>query len=115
LTKSLKSVALFAVLVVAALSVAVPALAASSAKVSIYDSLFLPNKLTVKQGTKVTWKWQATSYLPHNVTVTSGPVKFHSPTQDHGSFSKVMTKPGIYKISSTVDDGMKMTLIVKAH
>ncbi len=115
MTKPLKLVALLAVVAIAAVAAAVPALAGAPAKVQIYDSLFLNNKLTVKKGTKVTWTWAKTSYLPHNVTVVSGPAKFHSPTQDHGSFSKVMTKPGIYKISSTVDQGMKMTLIVKAH
>jgi plastocyanin len=113
LTKPIKLVALFAVLAITA-AVAVPALAAGTKTITVYDSTFLPNKVTVAKGTKVTWKWSNITYLPQNVTVTSGPAKFHSPTQDHGSYSKVLVKPGIYKIASTVSD-LKMTVIVKAH
>ncbi len=60
--------------------------------------------MTVKKGTKVTWKW--TGKLPHNVTVISGPKKFHSATQTKGSFAQTLTKPGTYKIVCTIHQAL---------
>ena len=59
---------------------AVSALAASPTKtVTVGDNFFKPKTVTVNRGTKVTWVWHSFG-IPHNVTVKSGPSKFHSRT-----------------------------------
>jgi plastocyanin len=108
LKKTLTALALTVVAAVAAF--VVPALAATKT-VTVKDSAFAPKSVTVKKGTKVTWKWTGT--LPHNVTVTSGPKKFHSATQTKGSFSQTLTKPGTYKIVCTIHQALGMTMTVK--
>jgi plastocyanin len=101
-----------ALLLVGALAVAAGAAAASGAKtVNLGDNFFKPTKVTVTAGTAVTWKW--TGGNTHNVTVVSGPEKFHSGDQDTGTYSHTMVKPGTYKIVCTFHPGMEMTLKVK--
>jgi plastocyanin len=78
---------------------AVSALGATKT-VKIGDNFFKPTSVSVKKGSTVKWLWKGKS--PHNVTVTSGPVKFKSPTQKKGSFSKKLTKKGTYKIICTI-------------
>ena len=85
--------------------------AGSKASVSLGDNFFKPTKLTVTQGTTVTFTWTGSN--THNVTVVSGPVKFHSSDQASGSFSHQMTKVGTYQIVCTFHPGMEMTLKVK--
>ena len=97
-----------AVFLVAAVA-AIPALAATRT-VGVRDSSFSPSRLTVKAGTKVVWKWK--SSLPHNVTVTSGPKKFHSKDQTSGTFTAIPHKKGTYNIVCTIH-GFKMKLVVK--
>jgi plastocyanin len=111
-----KLLALISVAMVAGLAaaIAVPALAASATKkVRVGPQFsFSPKTLTIKKGTKVSWKWAGG--LPHNVTVTSGPAKFHSKTQTSGSYSHLFTKKGTYKLVCTIHKalGMKMTVKV---
>jgi plastocyanin len=81
------------------------------AAVSLGDNFFKPTTLTVTQGTTVTFTW--TGANTHNVTVVSGPVKFHSSDQASGSYSHTMTKPGTYKVVCTFHPGMVLTLKVK--
>jgi plastocyanin len=65
----------------------------------------------VHKGDKVEWEWEGRS--DHNVTVTKGPVKFHSKTQSSGSFEKRLKKAGTYKIVCTIHaPDMRMTLKV---
>jgi plastocyanin len=106
------AVAAAALLVVGALAVAAGVAAAAGPKtVSLGDNLFKPTKVTVTAGTTVTWKW--TGGNTHNVTVVSGPEKFHSADQATGTYSHRMIKPGTYKIVCTFHPGMDMTLKVK--
>ena len=67
------------------------------------------NTVHVAKGRTVTWKWIGTQ--DHNVTVIKGPVKFHSRTQSHGTFTRKMTKPGTYLIECTIH-GFRMKLVV---
>jgi plastocyanin len=107
-----KSLIALALVVVAAMAAfVVPALAASSKTVSVGDNFFKAKSLTVKKGTKVTWKW--TGMNPHNVTVTSGPSKFHSKTQSSGTFAETLKKPGTYKIVCTIHQALGMTMTIK--
>ena len=105
----MKRLLALAAALVAAAALAIPALAATKS-VSVKDSSFSPAKVSVKAGTKVVWKWK--SSLPHNVTVTKGPKKFHSKTQTSGSFTAIPHTKGTYTIVCTVH-GFKMKLVVR--
>ena len=85
--------------------------ASKPASVQLGDNFFQPNHLTVSVGTKVTWTWAGNN--THNVTVVKGPQKFRSVDQTSGTYSRVMTKPGVYKIVCTFHPGMDLTLTVK--
>jgi plastocyanin len=101
-------VAVVVVLVVAL--AAIPAFA-KTRSVSVKDDVFAPKSITVKKGTSVKWVWKGKH--PHNVTVTSGPVKFHSSTKKKGAYTHRFSKKGTYKILCTIHaPGMKMTVKV---
>ena len=91
-------------------AVAIPAFAATNT-VKIGDNFFKPKRLTIKRGTTVRWKW--TGSAPHNVTVTKGPKKFHSPTKTSGTFKATPHTKGTYHIVCTIHAGMTMTLKVR--
>ena len=93
----------------------VSALASSPPKkVTVGNNFFSNKKMTVNRGTTVTWVWHSFG-LAHNVTVTSGPAKFHSrELQKGGSFAHVFTKKGTYHLICTLHPTqMKETIIVK--
>ena len=100
---------------IATLALAVPALSKPKS-VEVDDDYFVhegkPRTVTVHKGDKVEWEWEGAN--PHNVTVTKGPVKFHSKTQTSGTFEKKLKKVGTYKIVCTIHaPDMRMTLKVK--
>jgi plastocyanin len=83
--------------------------------VEVDDDYFVregaPRTVTVHKGDKVEWEWEGEN--PHNVTVTKGPVKFHSETQSRGTYEKKLRKVGTYKIVCTIHrPDMRMTLKV---
>jgi plastocyanin len=103
--------AVAAVLVIALAAPALASAPASKTKAKVGNFYFHPGKLTVKRGTKVTWRF--VSGL-HNVVVKKGPAKFNSgfrraPT----SFSFVFKKAGVYHLVCTIHPGMHETVIVK--
>ena len=106
---------LVAVLIAAATAVlAVPALAATRS-VKVGDDYFVRKgsvpTVTVKKGTKVTWRWAGKDM--HNVAVTKGPVKFRSSFKTSGTFSKKLTRTGTYTLVCTIHQpDMKMKLRV---
>jgi plastocyanin len=104
--------AVLAALAALALSGALAVSAFGATKtVAVKDDVFAPKSITVKKGTTVKWTWHGSQ--PHNVTVTSGPAKFHSATQKRGSYSKKLTKKGTYKIVCTIHaPGMSMKVKV---
>ncbi|HEY8216010.1 MAG TPA: plastocyanin/azurin family copper-binding protein [Acidimicrobiia bacterium] len=93
--------------VLALASLAQPAGAATT-KISVDDNFFKPKRVTVTVGDTVTWKW--VGFVAHNVKVDKGPQKFKSKTKSDGKFSRVISKPGKYKIVCTLHPGMTMTL-----
>jgi plastocyanin len=86
------------------------AAAARAASVTVGDDFFRPTSLRVRAGTTVRWTWRGRDV--HNVTVTSGPTRFSSPTQRSGTFSRRLRKRGTYRIVCTVH-GQRMTIRVR--
>ncbi len=80
-------------------AVAIPALAATKS-VKVGDNYFVRASgvptVTVKKNDTV--KWNFPGDKPHNVIVTNGPVKFKSKTKSSGSYSKKVTRAGLYTI-----------------
>ncbi len=89
----------------------VSAFASSTQSAKVGDNFFKPGNVTIKKGTKVTWSW--VGFLNHNVTVKSGPSKFHSKTQFRGSYNWTFKKKGTYHLYCTIHPGMKETIVVK--
>ena len=108
--KKLLGLVLILALATAAGLVAIPAFAATRT-VSLKDNFFTPKSLSIKRGTTVIFRWRGTA--PHNVTVTSGPKRFHSRTQTRGSFKATPHTKGTYHIVCTIHAGMAMTLKVR--
>jgi plastocyanin len=98
----------------ACLTAAVPALAATRS-VHVGDDYFVKSggrpTVTVRRGTRVVWHFHGSR--PHNVTVTSGPVRFKSATKAHGTYARRVTRRGTYSIVCTLHRGMAMRLRVK--
>ena len=104
---------LLPIALVLSLVLAAPA-AAATRNVKVGDDYFVRKgstpTITVRKGMTVTWRFRGNDL--HNVAVTKGPVRFHSPYKDSGSFSKKMRKAGRYTIVCTIHSGMKMKLRV---
>jgi plastocyanin len=105
------------VLVAVAGAVVVGTALAATKVVRVGDNYFVRSSgvpgVTVERGTVVAWRWVGDS--PHNVVVTSGPVKFRSSTMRSGTFRKRMTRAGRYTIICRIHGGgdQKMILRVK--
>lgn len=101
----------------AAALAAVPAMSALAStptkSVSVKDNFFTPKTVTIRRGTRVTWAWHSFGIL-HNVTVTSGPSKFHSGNKGGGTYSHLFTKKGTYHLICTLHPTqMKETIVVR--
>jgi len=113
-----RTFAAISALAVAALAAA-PATAAAPKprKVTLADNYFLPAKMKVAKGTKITWKWGPEAYDVHDVKLKSGPKgvkKFHSSPGTAGfSFKRTLKTPGVYKIVCTLHEEMTMTIRVR--
>jgi plastocyanin len=104
------------VLTVAALLVVAAPASSKRKSVEVDDDYFVharaPHSVSVKKNDTVVWEWEGSN--PHNVTVTRGPVKFHSRTKTSGSYAKKLSRRGTYKILCTVHaPTMRMTLKVE--
>jgi plastocyanin len=99
--------------------VAAPATAAAPKprKVTLADNYYLPAKLKVAKGTRITWKWGAEAFDVHDVKLKSGPKgvkKFHSEPGTAGfSYKRTLKRPGLYKIVCTLHEEMTMTIRVR--
>ena len=87
---------------------AVPATAVNT--IAVKDNVFSPKSTSVKRNTTVTFRWAGRA--PHNVKVSSGPVKFASTIKTTGTYKRKMTRKGTYKIVCTIHPGMNLTLRV---
>jgi plastocyanin len=111
--RKLLVVCMLAVLFAALLAVA-PAFSARKS-VRVDDNFFVKPGTTptvrASRGGTVEWEWEGRNR--HNVTVTRGPVSFHSPTMRSGTYSKKLRRAGTYKIICTIHPtSMRMTLRV---
>jgi plastocyanin len=105
---------------VVALPCAAPAVAAAPRpkSVEVADNYYLPDRLTVKKGTTVAWRWPADMAIDvHDVKLKSGPDgvrKFQSQPASSGyTYKRTLKKPGTYKIICTLHEEMTMTIKVK--
>lgn len=85
---------------------ATTAAATIGATVSIKDDLFDPDKVSIKAGEAVQWKWTGSN--PHNV---DGP-GFKSKIQTSGTFTKTFAKPGDFQYRCDVHPNMVATVSV---
>ena|SRR5215216_7082509 len=111
--RKLLVVCLLAALLATLLAVG-PALSARKT-VEVDDNYFVrrgaPPTVRVQRNDTVVWEWEGRN--PHNVTVTQGPVRFHSRTKRSGTYSKKLTRRGTYRIVCTIHrPNMRMTLRV---
>ncbi len=83
---------------------------AASPTVRLKDDFFTTKTLSVSRGTSVTWTWAGS--LNHTVTVKSGPAKFSSKLQVHGTYSHRFTARGTYTLFCKIHPFMKMTVLV---
>ena len=86
--------------------------------VKLFDNYYLPQKLTVNKGSRITWKWP--NYMPidvHDVKLKSGPAgarKFHSDPASSGyRYKRTLKKSGLYKIVCTLHEEMTMSIRVR--
>ena len=83
-----------------------------ASEVVIDNFTYIPVKLTVATGARVTWINH--DDVPHTVTSTSKPRLLDSPTLDtDDKFSFVFTKPGVYDYFCAVHPKMTGQVIVK--
>ena len=111
----MRKLIVLAAVVVSTAAIAVPAMAATKT-VKVGDIWFISkakNHGTVKAKVGDTVKWAWVGKFPHNVTVSSGPVKFKSKTLKKGSYSKKITKAGTYKIICTIHGAKAQSMILK--
>jgi plastocyanin len=86
--------------------------AAATKTVKVGDVFFKKSKITIQSGDTVKWRW--VGELPHDVTVTKGPRKFHSKTKTSGTYSKKIRKRGTYRYICTVHPtDMKGKIVVE--
>jgi plastocyanin len=84
---------------------------AGNVQVAIQNYAFSPAALTVAVGTKVTWTNDDTA--PHTVTVSSGPVKFSSPSLQKGdTYTFTFTAAGTYSYYCAVHPSMVAKVVV---
>ena len=89
---------------VAASAPAPHAEAAQTVSVTVGDDFYRPSRLTLARGTRVRWQWRGQD--EHNVTVISGPQRFHSPDQRTGTFARTLRWAGRYTIVCTIHGQM---------
>ena len=91
------------------------ALARPQKSVKVGDDYFVRDsgspRITVKKGTRVTFRWKGKSL--HNVHAISGPRTFTSGYKRKGTFSKILSRKGTYKIICDIHQpDMKLTIRV---
>jgi plastocyanin len=88
-------------------------------RVEVVDNYYSPRKLTVNLKSRINWVWTDGSADVHDVKLVSGPRGFKKFQTEPGSagftYSKTLTKPGVYKFICTLheEDNMRMRITVR--
>jgi plastocyanin len=110
---------LIALLAGAARISAAPAHGAARKTVTVGDNYFASQSLSVKRGTKITWRWPGyeESGDVHDVGLVKGPKgvrKFRSEAAStEYSYSRKLTVPGTYRLGCSLHHEMRMTVKVR--
>ena len=100
---------------VAAIGTAVavgPAQAGSTKTVAVKNNAFSPGTISVKKGSKVTWRWTQGG-VPHNVTPAKGGSGSATSSKKGFTFTKTFSKAGTFKYVCTIHPSqMKITVKV---
>jgi plastocyanin len=98
-------------------ALAAPGLSASTRSIKIGDNYFVRPSgvpvVTVARNTRVTWRWTGDS--PHDVRVSSGPIKFHSKVQTAGTYSRLMTRRGTYKLFCEIHSASDQSMVLRVR
>jgi plastocyanin len=111
--------ALLAALAGAALLSAAPAHGAARKTVTVGDNYFMSQSVTVKRGTRITWRWPGYEEAGdvHDVGLMKGPRgvrKFRSEAASTDySYSRKLSVPGTYRLGCSLHEGMRMTIKVR--
>jgi plastocyanin len=82
--------------------------------VTVGSNFYAAGFKSVKAGTKVRFKWEASGFDVHDVNVEKGPTKFRSPLQAGGTFTTKKLKAGRYVLfCSQHPEEMRLTFKVK--
>ena len=111
--------ALIAALAGAALLSAAPAHGAARKTVTVGDNYFTAQSLTVKRGTRITWRWPGYDQAGdvHDVGLTKGPkgvrrFRSEAASTDY-AYTRKLSVPGTYRLSCSLHEGMRMTVKVR--
>ena len=96
-------------------TLAASATSAGTRSIKIGDNYFVRPSgvpvVTVTRNTRVTWRWTGSS--THDVRVSSGPIKFHSKVQTEGTYSRLMTRRGTYKIYCEIHGASDQSMVLR--
>lgn len=98
----------------AAVAAAVPAIAATPV-VLVKDDFFKPERVVIKKGGKVTWRWKGSN--PHNVAIKppgSNKVVKRSTVKTKGTYTTGFKRTGKWRVLCEIHpQNMTMRVIVK--
>ena len=87
------------VLAIALLGLTPPTVGAATKTVRVGDNFFSPSSISIRKGTKVTWRWVGSSR--HNVVATRG-ASFRSTIKRSGTYSRTFRRRGTVKYICTI-------------
>jgi plastocyanin len=111
--------ALIAAVAGAALLSAAPAQGAAHKTVTVGDNYFTKQSLTVKSGTRITWRWPGYDEAGdvHDVGLMAGPKgvkRFRSEAAStEYRYTRKLTVPGTYRLGCSLHEDMRMTVKVR--
>ena len=88
-------------------------------RVEVVDNYYSPHKLTANLKSRINWVWTDGSADVHDVKLVSAPKGFKKFQTEPGSagftYSKTLTKRGVYKFICTLheEDNMRMTITAR--
>ena len=101
----------------AAAALAGSASSATTRTIKIGDNYFVRSSgvptITVLARTRVTWRWTGES--AHDVRVSRGPVKFNSKVQTTGTYSRLMTRRGTYRIFCEIHGAKDQSMVLRVQ